>query len=452
MRRKALSILICLMMLFLVIPNEKIKGDNPPDGPNEPNVWPSADFFWLTPFPDEGESIKFDASISEDPDGNITKYEWDFDADGTYENNSRIVYHSWDEAGNYTVRLRVTDDDNATAVKEKVVRVYKKLDLDFIMNVTRELSNIVNKTGCERGRCFGTEGEREAKNKTKDWMSTTIGLEDVTEEKINGTYDNCELHKKRIIQDWYLHIIAKNSNGDIVWEVNLTKDDEKYDDRCFPIMSCNNSTTIWRGKDIIVDQTPYLPGREPKGGENKIWLIDHAPLYSYLWVNWLRKDNRINKTKCFILMDRYNDTKFMTQLTNLTKPGFSITGEIGNKILYYLSLDNYTVEAEYYQYHTYEKVKSYNVYGDISANNNNSTVIVGTHYDSWWGQCAVDNAIGTAIMLGIAKYFKENNFTGDKLKRGLRFIAFAREEWPPYCRGSKYYAKIAHANEEYAYC
>jgi PKD repeat protein len=69
--------------------------------------------------------IKFDASASHDPDGQIAKYEWDWTADGTYDESSSSpsATHAYPFAGTYTVRLRVTDDAGATGVMEGTVQV-----------------------------------------------------------------------------------------------------------------------------------------------------------------------------------------------------------------------------------------------------------------------------------------------------------------------------------------
>ncbi len=66
-----------------------------------------------------GETVTFDASTSEDNDGMIMSYEWDFDGDGTFgdpwdagdEINPQKFY---DTAEFYNVDLQVTDDDDAT--------------------------------------------------------------------------------------------------------------------------------------------------------------------------------------------------------------------------------------------------------------------------------------------------------------------------------------------------
>ena len=65
--------------------------------------------------------VEFDAGDSEDPDGSITSYAWKFgDGEtGTGETTS----HTYDEAGDYTVELTVTDNDGATDVVEKDITV-----------------------------------------------------------------------------------------------------------------------------------------------------------------------------------------------------------------------------------------------------------------------------------------------------------------------------------------
>ena len=58
-----------------------------------------------------GRPVTFNASMSMDPDGTISSYEWDFD-DGTVGAQSRSpwVVHTFQRAGTFTVRLTVLDD------------------------------------------------------------------------------------------------------------------------------------------------------------------------------------------------------------------------------------------------------------------------------------------------------------------------------------------------------
>jgi photosystem II stability/assembly factor-like uncharacterized protein len=58
------------------------------------------------------EAITFDASQSFDPDGQITKYLWNF-GDGN-SSTEKIATHAYAQAGNYLPKLTVTDDKGAT--------------------------------------------------------------------------------------------------------------------------------------------------------------------------------------------------------------------------------------------------------------------------------------------------------------------------------------------------
>jgi PKD repeat protein len=66
--------------------------------------------------PPSGEAplfVLFDATESNDPDGAVISYNWDF-GDGTADPDSgAIANHEYTTAGTYTVRLTVTDDLDA---------------------------------------------------------------------------------------------------------------------------------------------------------------------------------------------------------------------------------------------------------------------------------------------------------------------------------------------------
>jgi outer membrane protein assembly factor BamB len=71
----------------------------------------------------EGNTIQFNASVSNDPDGTIETYEWDFDAsDGlwwvtgeTPDSTSPAPTHIYGDDSVFVVTLRVTDNDNLSA-------------------------------------------------------------------------------------------------------------------------------------------------------------------------------------------------------------------------------------------------------------------------------------------------------------------------------------------------
>ena len=62
-----------------------------------------------------GEVVHFSDGGSYDPDGgSITKYEWDWNNDGTYDEEGADVYHTWNTPDTYEVQFRVTDDEGET--------------------------------------------------------------------------------------------------------------------------------------------------------------------------------------------------------------------------------------------------------------------------------------------------------------------------------------------------
>jgi hypothetical protein len=67
----------------------------------------------------------FDASGSTDGDGSVVKYEWDWEADGTYDetHTTPTTTHKYEFGGPHTVRLRVTDDDGATGTTANTIQV-----------------------------------------------------------------------------------------------------------------------------------------------------------------------------------------------------------------------------------------------------------------------------------------------------------------------------------------
>ncbi|RLM49977.1 PKD domain-containing protein [Halorubrum sp. Atlit-28R] len=69
-----------------------------------------------------GETVEFDGSASTD-NSEIATYEWDLDADGTYEATGASVDHTFESAGNKSVTLLVTDAAGNTDTDTVTVQV-----------------------------------------------------------------------------------------------------------------------------------------------------------------------------------------------------------------------------------------------------------------------------------------------------------------------------------------
>lgn len=75
---------------------------------------PVASFTYSPEKPMVGGNIKFDASSSDDPDGEIVKYKWDF-GDGFIDTISgEVITHIYEHPDKYNVTLTVTDNEGLT--------------------------------------------------------------------------------------------------------------------------------------------------------------------------------------------------------------------------------------------------------------------------------------------------------------------------------------------------
>ncbi|MHC4389325.1 MAG: PKD domain-containing protein, partial [Planctomycetota bacterium] len=119
MKSRILSVVLILGWL-LITPNQS--NACPPQNQN-----PIASVAAIPEQPPLDMNVMFDGSASRDPDGYITKYQWDFDYDSSFDVNyyetssyhpdgafDGITEHPYGSTGVYTVMLRVTDNGYAT--------------------------------------------------------------------------------------------------------------------------------------------------------------------------------------------------------------------------------------------------------------------------------------------------------------------------------------------------
>jgi len=75
-------------------------------------------------------NIGFDGSASYDSDGSIVEYRWDFGDGSDYSYDDILTSHPYSSPGNYTVTLRVIDDDSATDTDTCIVTIYNTVYVD----------------------------------------------------------------------------------------------------------------------------------------------------------------------------------------------------------------------------------------------------------------------------------------------------------------------------------
>lgn len=109
------------------------------------NESPRAEFDYSPTNPTVGETVRFDGSLSDDPDGSVVSWNWDFNGDGRTDRSGRVVWVSFNSSGTREVTLKVRDNDGATSTTRRSVNVEPsrprfnqvKAD-DFNTNVNRE--------------------------------------------------------------------------------------------------------------------------------------------------------------------------------------------------------------------------------------------------------------------------------------------------------------------------
>ena len=86
------------------------------------NIAPTVNVVATTPSPRPNQNAAYIAQAT-DPDGNITKVEWDTNGDGNYDVVSGASQRIRLPVGLHTIRVRATDDHGARSVGEVRVQV-----------------------------------------------------------------------------------------------------------------------------------------------------------------------------------------------------------------------------------------------------------------------------------------------------------------------------------------
>ena len=94
------------------------------------NQPPVANFTYSPANPIVAQTITFNASNSTDPDGNITKCEWNFGDENITNTTEPIINHTYASAGTFTVNLTVTDNEGATNAPSRAITVSEGLVFD----------------------------------------------------------------------------------------------------------------------------------------------------------------------------------------------------------------------------------------------------------------------------------------------------------------------------------
>jgi len=345
------------------------------------------------------------------------------------------------------------------------------LDVEYIYNITKALSDIIFTEYDEengeiaRGRAFGTKGEHKAAEILHENL-TALGLY-TWKENIENLPSCPDVASKYEVMAYKLVITNKSSNVSETVDCyiaptwrgprdNPTQVDYNFSYNGLKIMEKRKYPLPIRFDDQCFDENFVFITEDDVFNPNITYPVERffgrffSP-YSEPVLAWrgLRRTiemkgwyKQLPYCKAFIRYDFNDDTYNMANSADCYLPVIFINGTIGKKII--KDIDNYTVDF-YLNQRFNESVISYNVIGQLNGTDHSKTVIVDSLYDGWWCQATADSAIGMAMVLGIAKYFVENNITP---KYNMKFIGFGGEEHG--FRGAKYY-EAAHKDENVIY-
>lgn len=89
-----------------------------------PFLAPPTATFTVDPLtPVVGETITFDASLSDDLDGEIVRWVWDFGDETSSKEEVPTITHSYTLDRNYTVKLTVVDDHGISSIDTTILPV-----------------------------------------------------------------------------------------------------------------------------------------------------------------------------------------------------------------------------------------------------------------------------------------------------------------------------------------
>jgi PKD repeat protein len=107
---------------------------------------PKAPVAVISALPISGEAplaVNFDGSSSSDPDGNIEKYEWDFENNGIVDAQGVTTSYTYNDVGTYTAKLTVTDNQGLTDTDTVTIKVLKEGE-EFGRLPTGCYNNVIN--------------------------------------------------------------------------------------------------------------------------------------------------------------------------------------------------------------------------------------------------------------------------------------------------------------------
>jgi len=342
-------------------------------------------------------------------------------------------------------------EDSIPSLEEQYGRVYLLEDTsssqEKLDNINRAMASIVIDSGA-RGIEYVD---------TSECANSVVSINESDSDILKGLLENCT-------------VLVDNVTGNLTFTYNLNEGWWPSSDFIF-IDRLPDHYELWDMTDGLIKLVALTNGHDKPNIADYIICF----MFKSAYCRWLN-DIRPYKNFGIFIYDSY-DYHFMLSPMHFwdTEPPSFFDGQLEDYFFAYFGLGNtgaipiftmnYSVgnflnvnkddttvtgyANQVYQEETPENpgVEAYNVIGNITIENSpdNAIAIISNRYDGMWGQTPGDSGVGTAIVLGIAKYFKDYNILP---KYDLTFLFTTAEEYG--CRGMYHY-NDSHQNDNIKY-
>lgn len=278
---------------------------------------PFAVFTYEPEYPGVNQTVTFDASVSNDPKGNITNYRWDFGDGNITDTTGKKVTHSYERIGEATVRLTVMNNSGGVNSTWKKVFVQKLMAPEDTLNVT-----FGNFSGAKYARETSDRGFIIAGRNDSTYEGWLIKTDPYGKEEWNWTFKGIEIKSVIQTQDGGFMVAGEYDMSEILL-IKIDKTGKEEWNRLFkrkgiaPYLSFG----IIFGDNGTVAQTH--DGGYVVSGINRSVDMDFKTLYD-AWL--LKTDPQGNEEWSRILRGYKTGQNILSSVQETSDEGYIVTG------------------------------------------------------------------------------------------------------------------------------
>ncbi|HWR26436.1 MAG TPA: PKD domain-containing protein [candidate division Zixibacteria bacterium] len=315
---------------------------------------PFAVFTYEPEYPGMNQAVTFDASTSNDPNGDITNYIWDFGDGNITDTTGKKVTHSYDRMGESIVRLTVMNNSGGVNSTWKKVFVQKLAAPEDILNVT-----FGNYTSAKYAQETSDGGFIIAGRNDSIYEGWLLKTDPDGKEEWNWTFRGNEL--KSVIQTQDGGFMAAGDNGSDIKLVKIDQEGKEQWNKTFihKGIGPNLMFGLVSGENGTVARTQ--DGGYAIAGFNRSDVVD----YFNAWL--VKTDPDGNESWSRILMGDRTGQNILSSVQETSDGGFIVAGTWSNP--YYIDVRLIKINPEGKEEWNWNEIMNWSSenYGPIEA-------------------------------------------------------------------------------------